>query len=150
MPDEAKIAKRRGNPPGVRIGGKPKGYIFPKTLAKQEGKDRLRELVLARLDPIVQGLIGKATGINHMMLRDIESGQWKRLETPEEITAALNAPDAEKDRTYWIHTKDPDVPAATDLLNRAIGKPVEEVQVEHSGTVGLVQTLQNRMAKLGS
>ncbi len=128
--------------------GVPKGYIQAKTIQKEEGKARLRELVLARLDPIVQGLIGKATGINHMMLRDQETGQWKRLETPEEITAALNAPDAEKDRTYWIHTKDPDVQAAADLLNRAIGKPIEEVQMDLTVNEPLAQRMKKAKERL--
>lgn len=127
---EPKVPKRKGPPPGTRIGGKPKGYIFPKTLEKQEGKERLRQMVLASLDPIVRGLIGKATGINHMMLRDETTGQWIRLTEPEQIEAALNSPGAEQGKTFWIHTKDPDVAAATDILNRAIGKPVEEVQVD--------------------
>jgi hypothetical protein len=128
----AKPGKRGPKPGTPQRGGVPKGYIFPQELQKQEGKARLRELVLTRLDPIVEGLIGKAMGVNHMMLRDDE-GKWKRLESAEEITAALNAPDAEKDRTFWIHTKDPDVQAAADLLNRAIGKPIEEVQAEVKG-----------------
>lgn len=130
QPEKPAKPKKRGPKPGTpQAGGIPKGYKFPKTLQKEEGKARLRELVLANLDPIVRGLIGKATGINHMMLRDETTGQWMRLTEPEQIERALNAEGAEEGKTYWIHTKDPDVPAATDILNRAIGKPVEDVQI---------------------
>ena len=86
--------------------------------------------VMQNLTPIVRGLMAKATGINHMMLRDPENGQWVRLTSQEQIEAALNAPGAEEGKTFWIHTKDPDVQAASDLLNRAIGKPVEEVDIQ--------------------
>mgnify|MGYP001309500473 CR=1 FL=1 len=125
-----KLPMKKGPRPGMKRGGKPKGYIFPKTLEKLEGKARLRELVLRNLDPIVLGLIAKARGVNHMMLRDPETGQWVRLTEVEQIEAALNAPGAEEGKTFWVHTKDPDVAAASDILNRAIGKPIEEVDIQ--------------------
>lgn len=126
----AKSGKRGPKPGSPQRGGIQKGTILPKTLLKLEGKARLRELVLAELDPIVRGLIAKAKGVNHMMLRDPETGQWVRLTEQEQIEAALNAEGAEEGKTFWIHTKDPDVQAAADLLNRAIGKPIEEVSLE--------------------
>lgn len=130
MPETSKTSKRGPKPGTPRAGGMPKGYVYPQTLQKEEGKALLREMVLSELRPIVRGLIGKATGINHMMLRDENNGQWIRLTEPEQIEQALNAKGAEEGKTYWIHTKDPDVQAAADILNRAIGKPVEELQVE--------------------
>ena len=133
---ETSKPRKRGPKPGTpRAGGTPKGYVYPQTIEKLEGKARLRELVLSELDPIVRGLIAKARGVNHMMLRDPESGQWVRLESQAQIEAALNADGAEEGKTFWIHTKDPDVQAAADLLNRAIGKPVEEVQAEVKGGI---------------
>lgn len=131
MSEKAGKSGKRGPKPGSpQRGGIQKGTILPKTLLKLEGKARLRELVLSELDPIVRGLIAKARGVNHMMLRDPETGQWVRLTEQEQIEAALNAEGAEEGKTFWIHTKDPDVQAAADLLNRAIGKPIEEVSLE--------------------
>lgn len=131
MSEKAGKSGKRGPKPGSpQRGGIQKGTILPKTLLKLEGKARLRELVLSELDPIVRGLIAKAKGVNHMMLRDPETGQWVRLTEQEQIEAALNAEGAEEGKTFWIHTKDPDVQAAADLLNRAIGKPIEEVSLE--------------------
>lgn len=126
----AKPAKRGPKPGTPQRGGVPKGYVFPQELQKLEGKARLRELVLAELDPIVRGLIAKAKGVNHMMLRDPESGQWIRLTEQAQIEAALNAEGAEEGKTFWIHSKDPDTQAAADLLNRTIGKPTEEIAME--------------------
>ena len=86
-----------------------------------------------------------------MMLRDPETGQWVRLTEQEQIEAALNAEGAEEGKTFWIHTKDPDVQAAADLLNRAIGKPVEEIQMEVTTNEPLAARMKqarDRVAKL--
>lgn len=152
MSDKAGKSGKRGPKPGSpQRGGIQKGTILPKTLLKLEGKARLRELVLSELDPIVRGLIAKAKGVNHMMLRDPETGQWVRLTEQEQIEAALNAEGAEQGTTFWIHTKDPDVQAAADLLNRAIGKPVEEIQMEVTTNEPLAARMKqarDRVAKL--
>ena len=152
MSDKAGKSGKRGPKPGSpQRGGIQKGTILPKTLLKLEGKARLRELVLSELDPIVRGLIAKARGVNHMMLRDPETGQWVRLTEQEQIEAALNAEGAEEGKTFWIHTKDPDVQAAADLLNRAIGKPIEEIQMEVTTNEPLAARMKqarDRVAKL--
>ena len=124
-----KTGKRGPKPGSPQRGGIPKGTILPKTLQKLEGKALLREMVLAELGPIVRAVVAKAKGINHMMLRDETTGQWIRLTEQEQIEKALNAPGAAEGKTFWIHTKDPDIPAAVTLLDRAIGKPVEEQNV---------------------
>lgn len=141
---------KRGPKPGSpRVGGMPKGFRYPETINKLEGKARLRELVLAELDPIVRGLIAKAKGVNHMMLRDPESGQWIRLTEQAQIEAALNAEGAEEGKTFWIHSKDPDTQAAADLLNRAIGKPTEEIAMEVTVNEPLGQKLKAARERLG-
>lgn len=150
MPETSKTSKRGPKPGTPRVGGMPKGYVYPQTLQKEEGKALLREMVLSELRPIVRGLIGKATGINHMMLRDESNGQWIRLTEPEQIEKALNAKGAEEGKTYWIHTKDPDVPAAVDILNRAIGKPVEEIQADVTVTNKLDSLIRGRFERAGS
>jgi hypothetical protein len=126
-----------------------KGQILPKTLEKEEGKAILRRMVLEQLAPIVRGLIGKATGINHMMLRDETSGQWIRLTEQDQIEKALNAPGAELGKTFWIHTKDPDVQAAADILNRAIGKPTEEIKAEVTVNEPLAERIKKVRRRLG-
>ena len=69
--------------------------------------------------------------------------------TPEQIEQALNATGAEEGKTYWIHTKDPDVQAAADLLNRAIGKAVEEQNVTLTVNEPLAQRLKRTKERLG-
>lgn len=127
----------------------PKGFVYPETIKKEEAKAAMQQLVLAQMRPIVRALIGKAIGINHMMLRDTSTGQWIRLTEPEQIEQALNATGAEEGKTYWIHTKDPDVQAAADLLNRAIGKAVEEQNVTLTVNEPLAQRLKRTKERLG-
>jgi hypothetical protein len=73
-----------------------------------------------------------ALGVQHFFLRDPSTGQFKRITDPDEIEAALNAENAGEGSTYWIFSKDPNVQAFTDLLNRAFDKPAEHVQVASS------------------
>jgi hypothetical protein len=128
---------------GKREGaGLPHGFKYPKTLEREQAKQALDKIVREQIEPLCRALMKKAMGVDHFMLRDPDNGQWKRLEDPVEIAAALNAPGAAEGRTYWIHTKDPDVAAAKDLLDRAIGKAVEEVKVEHTGKLDLVEKLK--------
>jgi hypothetical protein len=146
---EPKTPKKRGPKPGNKRGGPVKGQIYAKTIAKEEAKAILRDMVLSELRPLVRGLIKKAQGVDHMMLRD-ENGQWKRMETEFEIAAALNAEGAAEGSTYWIHTKDPDVAAAKDILDRAIGKPIEEQNVNLTVNTPLADKIKNARKRIGS
>ena len=51
---------------------------------------------------------------------------------PDEIEAASNAENAGEGSTYWIFTQNPNVQAFTDLLNRALDKPADHLQVAGS------------------
>src|SRR5262249_11496431 len=52
---------------------------------------------------------------------------------PKQIEAALNA--GEEGKQYWTFTKDPSIQAFTDLMNRALDKPTEQIQ--HSAELNL-------------
>ena len=115
------------------------GYPKPANnpLSKRVIREAYVELVVPQIREIVQAQVAKAMGVSHFMLRDPESGQWKRLTDPDEIQAALNHPNAEAGSTYYIHTKDPDAAAITDIWNRVMDKPKEqpqevEAQVRHT------------------
>ncbi len=119
-------------PGGKRPGaGRPKGTTgiqHAATISKNESRELVRQLIVAKMRPLVEAQIDNAHGIKHFMLRDPETGQFKRLTNEDEIVAALNAPGAEEGSTYWIYTKDPSIQAFTDLMNRALDKPKEQEQ----------------------
>jgi hypothetical protein len=67
----------------------------------------------------------KVVGIRHLMMRDPKTGKFERVTgSAAQIDKALKTKNA-----VWIYTKDPNVQAFTDLLNRAIDKPAEHIQV---------------------
>ena len=70
-------------------------------------------------------------GIRHLMMRDPKTGKFERITgDAKQIDKALKSKNA-----CWIYTKDPNVQAFTDLMNRAIDKPAEHVQVEGGGSI---------------
>jgi hypothetical protein len=122
---------RGGKRPGA---GRPAGTKDEKTLEKAEAREFLRRTVIDNLAPMLKAQIAHATGVQHFFLRDPSTGQFKRITDPDEIEAALNAPNASEGSTYWIFSKDPNVQAFTDLLNRALDKPTEQMHVTGDGS----------------
>lgn len=108
-------------------GGRPPGRLDNATIDKLLKRERVRELVCAKLDPLVTRQIEHAMGIDHFFMRNEKTKQFERVTDPVMIEAALNAGDRES--YYWIFTKDPSVQAFTDLMNRALDKPAEQLKV---------------------
>ena len=116
-------------------GGMPAGHVTAKTITRQKGEEVLRDLVLRHLQPLTMAQIHSAKGINHFMLRDPDTGQFRRLTDPDEIVQALNAPNAAEGSTYFLFSKDPSTQAFNTLMDRAIGKPIEQQQVQFVGKI---------------
>lgn len=116
-----------GRPKGrPKTGGVRKGYKAPRTLEKLEARELVRKMVTDSLRPMIQAQIAHAQGIGHLYTRD-KSGKFNKIENAAEVERLLA--EGVEDETYWIFTKDPSVQAFTDLLNRALDKPSEQVQV---------------------
>jgi len=119
--------------------GPKKGQIFAKTLKKEELRELYRDLAAPHIKAILKAQLDSAVGINHFMLRDPKTGQWMRLTDPDEILAALNAPEGEAASRYLVYAKDPNQQAATDILNRVMDKPKEQEQeIDLKASVRLV------------
>lgn len=131
--------------------GKPKGYKAPATLAKEAAREAVRQRITERMIPIVDAQINSAIGISHFFLRDEATGQFRRITKVSEIEAALNAPGAERGKTFWIYTKDPNSLAARDMLAYAIDKPKEqamEIEVKDAeGAIAALYAGRERAAK---
>jgi hypothetical protein len=103
--------------------GPEKGTKYAPTIAKEQARDALRQIVLRDMEGLVTAQLANAKGISHFFLRD-ESGRFVKIEDAKKIEHALNSGD--KDSYYWIFTKDPSIQAFTDLMNRALDKPAEQ------------------------
>lgn len=135
---------------GKRAGaGKPKGVRWQSTLDKIAAREFVRQRVTAQLSALVDAQIANAQGISHLFLKD-KTGRFVQITDPAQIETVLNS--GERDKYFYIHTKDPSTQAFTDLLNRALDKPAEQVQeIKLSGELNIVERLQaarQRLAKL--
>jgi hypothetical protein len=116
---------------GKRKGaGYPKGVKWPSTLRKEEARELVRQYVNERLPQFLDAMSDNIIG-RHLMMRDPKTGKFERITgDAKQIDKALKSKNA-----FWIYSKDPNVQAFTDLLNRAIDKPAEHVQVEGGGSI---------------
>lgn len=115
------MKKTRG---GARPGaGRKPGGQNASTLEKQALRELLRQKVAADFGPLIDAQISNAKGIKYLVARDPKTGKFERIKE-----AQVNP-----DSAIEVWEKDPCVQAFTDLMNRAIDKPIEPVEVEHSG-----------------
>lgn len=119
----------------------PKGYVTQKTIDKALHREALRAIVVEHLKPMTLAQVAHAQGISHFMLRDPNTGKFERLTDPDQIQAALNAEGAEEGSSFYIWTKDPSTQAYTDLMNRALDKPTEHVDMVIAGEEELIARL---------
>jgi quinol monooxygenase YgiN len=109
----------RSNP-----GGRPKGTTGIKqvqTIKKEEARDALRQLVLQKMEQLVDAQLANATGIKYLVRRDAKSGKFLR------VTADMLDQQTDDD-LIEMWEKEPSVQSFTDLMNRALDKPKEQEQ----------------------
>ena len=122
-----------------RKGGRPQGSKAQNTLEKAAARQRVRELVCAELDPLVEAQIQTALGVRHFVVRE-KDGKFKRVTNPATITRILNAPNGRYEY-YDIWTRDPSTQAFKDLMDRALGKPTEHVDMTVSDDAARIRIL---------
>lgn len=106
-------------------GGRPKGSKGRKTLDKEAARQLLREMVTASMGPMIEAQIANARGVKYLMVRE-KSGKFVRV---TEAMAGSLADEA----IVEVWEKDPSVQAFTDLMNRTIDKPIEQVSADVRG-----------------
>lgn len=114
---------KRGPQPGVK---------YQKTIDKALAREALRRIVLKHMDRMTRAQIASATGIGHVYTRD-KHGKFNKIENEQAADELLTKGTEGQD--YWIFMKDPSTAAFTDLMNRALDKPIEPVEMQHSGGI---------------
>lgn len=104
---------------GRKTGGKRKGYKAPKTLAKEAAREYVRQRVTAELGELLDVQLKHAKGLSYLVARRKSGGKFERIEATR--VAQLDP----EEYVIEVWEKDPSVQAFTDLLNRALDKPVE-------------------------
>jgi len=92
---------------------------------------RLRELVSANWDAMIQAQIKNSMGIRYLVSRDKKTGKFTKL-TEEEAKTRLTS---ESEEVIEVWDERPNVQAFTDLANRHIDKAVEQVQADIKGDI---------------
>lgn len=98
------------------------------TLAKEAARELVRQAITEQLGPMIEAQIANATGLKYLVTRERSTGKFIRV--TEAMAKHRSDPNVVDDSFEVIEVweKDPSVQAFTDLLNRAIDKPREQVQ----------------------
>lgn len=129
---------------GKRDGaGRPLGTKNPLTISKEAAREVTRQLITEALEPMVTAQIAHAQGLKYLVARHKKTGKFAKLTETLFQGIIDGTDDAYEAIEVW--PKDPSVQAFTDLLNRALDKPKEQVQeVSVTHTVNVVEVLRSR------
>lgn len=138
------MAKNKASAENGKKGGRPKGSKDPQTLEKELMREALRAHVAPHIPAMTDSQIEAAKGIKHLMLRDPATGKFERVKDEAGIDAALK----NEGEAVWIYTKDPSTAAYTDVMNRTLDKPKEQVQEIDVNIKGLEERIRAAQARL--
>lgn len=132
---------------GKRDGaGAKRGSKHKATLAKEAARERLRELLTDKLEPVAEALVSRACGVRYFVTRNKKTGKYELVTNAEQVIAALNGDDDESGEFY---TDKPDTAAIKELFDRMVDKAKEQPQeVTLTGSVTLVNRLHAARARL--
>lgn len=119
--------------------GPKKGAIYKPTLDKAQAREALRRIVIREMESLVSAQLANAKGLKYLVARNAKTGKFERV-TP----AMLDAADDELQERIEVWEKDPSIQAFADLMNRALDKPAEHVELtgKDGGPIDLVTRLQ--------
>lgn len=104
--------------------GPQKGAIYKPTMDKAQAREALRAVVIKHMREMVDAQVANAKGLKYLVARNAKTGKFERV-----TEAMLNAADDQQLERIEVWEKDPSVHAFADLLNRAIDKPIEMVEM---------------------
>lgn len=123
--------------------GPQKGAVYQPTKDKAQAREALRAVVIQHMDEMVSAQIAHAKGLKYLIVRNIKTGKFERV-SKEQMEKLLDAGDEETLERLEIWEKEPSVPAFSDLLNRALDKPADHMEI--TGADGGPLELINRLA----
>jgi hypothetical protein len=101
----------------------------------------VRQEITKHLDVLIAAQVANAQGLKYLVARDPQTGKFERI-----------GPDGVRDdAVIEVWQKDPSVQAFTDLLNRAIDRPkeqVQEIEIRADNTARLDRAKERSLLKL--
>jgi hypothetical protein len=139
----------RGAPKGHKKygGGIKKGERHKKSIAVEAALETYKQEMLRELKPILTSQLQSAKGLFVVLRRRlvrkkvgkrnilVREGELEQVKDPFEIERLLNS-DGQGDDWHIITSKEPNIVALKDILDRVFGKPQETI--EHKGDVRLL------------
>jgi hypothetical protein len=128
--------KRKGS-------GRKTGTKWPATLEKERVREQVRQFINAHVQDLLHAQVANAKGLQYLVYRDKQTGKFERVRSLEDVDQ-----DAE---VIEVWEKDPSVQAFTDLLNRAIDRPkeqVQEIEIRADNTTALDRAKERSLLKL--
>lgn len=120
-------------------GGRPKGRKNDSTLSKEAARERLREMLTRKLEPVAEALVSRACGVRYFVTRNAKTGKYEMVTNPDQVIAALNGED---EMTGEFYTDKPETAAIKELLDRTVDKAKEQEQdINLKGDADLIAAL---------
>lgn len=130
---------------GKRAGaGKKKGTKWASTLSKEAAREALRQMVTEHMRPMTEAQIANASGLKYLVARQRKGGKFVHL-TAELAEAIISGEETEYE-AIEVWEKLPNVQAYTDLMNRALDKPAESVNLEANLNISVTERAQRVLA----
>lgn len=115
-------------------GGRPKGRKNNSTLEREAVAAEVRQRIMRNADRLVTAQLSVAEGCSFLCRKE-KGGKYSIVKDEVSILRFLNG-ELDPDMFEYIHTERPNNFAIQDMLNRALGKPVEQIDHKHVGPDG--------------
>lgn len=104
-------------------------------IEKEVLREQTRAIIAPHLEQLLAAQIAHAVGLKYLVTRDKKTGKFIRVteamaRRKQKKAAADGEAPAENEEAIEVWEKDPSVQAFTDLLNRLIDRPAEQVTVK--------------------
>ncbi len=106
--------------------GPKKGARYKPTLQKAAAREVTRQIITGRLKRLLEAQLTNAEGLKYLVTRDKKTGKFIRV---TEAMARHKQELKEHEEIIEVWEKDPNVQAFSDLMNRALDKPAEQMKV---------------------
>ncbi len=147
---------RGGYYPG---GGRPKGSKSSKTIEKEIALKQVQQMVLKEVIPLFRSALNSATGLTVMFQRKkVKNKITKKFERTGDLVRVVDVNRVEDllkgtcsgEDWYYITTKDPNIQALKELLDRTFGKSKESLELTglDGGPVEIGVTLKSKIDKI--
>jgi hypothetical protein len=122
---------RGGRRPGA---GRKRGHKEPQTLEREAVQAALNQRVFKAADRLFHAQMAQAEGVTFLFRKPKTGGPAKRV-TDEDTLRRFFDGELDDDEAAWffVATERPSAEAADRLLNRALGKAVEHLQMAGAG-----------------